>query len=194
MQPSAAIKNYIKAQETFSAKPYLDPPGNKIGQYSTAWGHLIRPNEKYLLNKVLTRAEGDAIFEKDVAAIAGELNGHISRPMTQDQYDGIFDLSYNAGSGSGAKVLVTWNNTGDSTKVADHIRQYNKAEKDGKKQPNPVLTKRRAYDANLFQNSVSLVNATEIIESLPPVKRNLILITVIGLIALILYYSLTEID
>jgi GH24 family phage-related lysozyme (muramidase) len=131
-------KQHVKGEESFSPTPYLDPPGNKDGRHSTGWGHQIRPNETYLMTKKLTRAEADVIFEKDAADVDTALNRQITRSLTQDQYDALFDLGYNAGTGSTAKVAATWNATGDSTMTAQHIKQFNKSKKNGQSTVNPV--------------------------------------------------------
>lgn len=150
MVGSEDIKKYIKGTELFRSRPYLDPPNNKKGQYSTGYGHLIRPHEKHLMYKTLTHAEAEEIFNNDIAAFEKDVNRAITRPVNQNQFDAALDLAYNAGSGAANKVLNTWNNTGDSTAVADHIKRFNKASG----VVHPGLVKRRQFDADLFTSGL----------------------------------------
>lgn len=152
MRGSAEIKDHIRREESFSPRPYLDPPGNRKGSYSTGFGHHILPSERAeLMNATLTRDQAEQIFQRDVAAKEAAIAPYIKRPMSQGMYDGILDLAFNAGEGSAIKVIDTWNKTGDINATAEHLKQFNHA--DGKVLP--ALVKRRAYDASLFSSDSS---------------------------------------
>lgn len=155
MQPSQTVINYIASTEGFSAHPYLDPPHNTQGKYSTGYGHQIQPNEQYLMSKVLTQADALAMLQKDLGYYQNQINPLFKRTPTQGVYDGIFDLAYNAGPGAAAKVIATWNTTGDTLATANHAKLYN--ESGGKINPN--LVARRQHDANLIQGFIASVEA-----------------------------------
>ena len=55
------LKKRIKKNEGFSLKPYKD----QLGFFTIGFGHLILPNEKYLLEKKINKIELEKIFTKD---------------------------------------------------------------------------------------------------------------------------------
>lgn len=157
MQPSSTLISFLKGQELFRSRPYLDPPRNTRGLHSTGYGHQIRPNEKYLYTKVLTEAEATAILLADVKDSTNNTNQALKRPASQGLFDALVDLSFNAGPGAMRKVANTWNTTGDIAKTAAHLQQYNKAEVNGALQPIQVLTNRRAHTAGWFSTAVGAI-------------------------------------
>ena len=55
------LKKRIKKNEGFSLKSYKD----QLGLFTIGFGHLILPNEKYLLEKKINKTELEKIFIKD---------------------------------------------------------------------------------------------------------------------------------
>lgn len=151
MQPSQSLINYLTSTEGFMPRPYLDPKGNTMGKYSTGFGHQIQPNEQYLMTKVLSRADATALLQKDLAYYVAAVNASIKRPVTQAQFDALVDFAYNDGTGAEAKVISTWNTTGDSTQTVQHLQEYVYANG----AINQNLIARRQYEANLFQGFVA---------------------------------------
>jgi lysozyme len=146
MQASASIIAYIAQQEGFVAHPYLDPPHNTKGLYSIGYGHQIQPGEAYFNNSTLTTVQAMALLNKDVAIRVNAVNSMLTRPVTQSQFDAFVDFAYNEGTGAAAKVVATWNATGDSTATAAHLLEYDISS--GSINPNLVV--RRAHEASLF--------------------------------------------
>jgi lysozyme len=146
LAPSVSLVGYITGDEGFAPKPYLDPPGNTKGQYSTGFGHQIQPNEQYLMKTVLTRPAAETLKQKDLSYITDSLNRMYTRQPNQGVYDGIFDVGYNAGTSAAAKVIQTWNATGDPAQTAAHAKLYIMA--NGR--VNAALVARRAHDAILI--------------------------------------------
>lgn len=159
MQPSANLVSYITSTEAFSPRAYLDPPGNTQGRKSIGYGHQIQPNESYLLTATLTPAQGEALKQKDLNNVAASINHLYTRTPTQGVYDGIFDVGFNVGPGAAAKVITTWNTTGDTVQTANHAKLYVIA--NGR--VNADLVARRAHDAILITGGTgaSLINAVE---------------------------------
>jgi lysozyme len=123
MYPSAEYIKYLKAAEVFSPRAYLDPKGNTYGQYSTAYGHLIGRNERYLIGKVFTEPEATALLMADLKQFIDATNAAIKRPVSQKQFEAMLDTAYNAGPGRMADIARVWNNTGS---VADTVTQIKK--------------------------------------------------------------------
>lgn len=115
--------NKLKNSEGFSFIAYADGKTDGKQNYSIGYGHQIRSNEAFLKNEVVSKQWGDTQMRKDIKPLEISINAN-SFNLTQDQFDALIDFGYNAGSGSLAKVLVTYAKTGDPVKVADHIKQY----------------------------------------------------------------------
>jgi lysozyme len=157
MGPSASLVSYITSTEAFAPRAYLDPPGNSQGRRSIGYGHQIQPNESYLLTATLTQAQAQVIKQKDLGYVASSINPYYKRTPTQGVYDGIFDVGFNAGPGAAAKVISTWNATGDTVQTANHAKEY--IISNGR--VNSDLVARRAYDAILIEGgaAASIISA-----------------------------------
>ena len=151
MQPSANIIAYIARTEQFSPRAYLDPPHNTAGKYSIGYGHQIQPNERNLLTATLTQAQAQSMLAKDLQYYVNSLNRDLKRPVSQDTFDGLLDFYYNDGTGAGAKVVQTWNATGDSTQLANHLKEYVYVHVGGQPQISQNLVARRGFEASLIQ-------------------------------------------
>ena len=65
-----SLKKRIKLNEGFSLKPYKD----QLGYLTIGYGHLILPNEEYLLNKKIKKKEFEKIFEQDFKKALNNFN------------------------------------------------------------------------------------------------------------------------
>lgn len=139
---------------------------NGVQQYSIGYGHQILPGEKYLLTTTLTKAQADAIFNKDLLTYEAAVN-RTKRALTQNQFDALVSFAYNAGTGALAKVLETWNATGDSVKTTDRMKLYNKWRKDGVLQVHQGLVSRRLKEAAIFLLSGVTEAAAEVKKKVP---------------------------
>lgn len=148
------------AIEQFSPKAYLDPPGNKHGQYSIGYGHLIQANERGLIKATWTKQQAQDQLVKDLAPKVAAVNKALKRPVDQNHADALYDFAYNAGEGNAAKVVGTWNATGDSTQLVNHIKQYIYVHVDDQPVKSAALIARRNYEANLIQGIGHAVSAT----------------------------------
>lgn len=157
MQASEYIRSKIKKQEGLMLHPYLDPPHNTKRLYSTGYGHQIQPGEKQLMNPI-TAEKAEALFNADLAIHEKAVAARLKRPATQGQFDALVDFSYNAGTGAAAKVVDTWNTTGDSLQVADHLRKYKYVTVGSEKRESKILVIRREFEATLF-TGLSYANA-----------------------------------
>lgn len=142
-------------------KKYADGMINGVQQYSIGYGHQILPGEKHLLTATLSKAQADAIFEKDLLKYETAVNA-TKRSLTQNQFDALVSFAYNAGTGAVAKVLETWNATGDSLKTTDRMKLYNKWRKGGVLQVHSGLVSRRLREASMFLNGVAEEIAEEV--------------------------------
>lgn len=161
MQPSANIIGYIARTEQFSPKAYLDPPHNTAGKYSIGYGHQIQPNERALLTATLTKAQAQSMLAKDLQYYASAVNASLKRPVPQDTFDALLDFAYNDGTGAEAKVVQTWNATGDSTQLVNHLKEYVYVHVNGQPVISQNLVARRGFEASLIQGLGFIVAEAE---------------------------------
>ena len=62
------LKKRIKKNEGFSLKPYKD----QLGHLTIGYGHLILPNETYLLKNKTNKPQLNAIFDQDFERALGD--------------------------------------------------------------------------------------------------------------------------
>ena len=62
------LKKRIKKNEGFSLKPYKD----QLGYLTIGYGHLILPNETYLLKNKTNKPQLNAIFDQDFERALGD--------------------------------------------------------------------------------------------------------------------------
>jgi len=69
------LKKRIKKNEGFSLKPYKD----QLGHLTIGYGHLILPNETYLLKNKTTKLQLNSIFDQDFERALGEYKRFIKQ-------------------------------------------------------------------------------------------------------------------
>ena len=69
------LKNRIKKNEGFSIKPYKD----QLGNLTIGWGHLILPDEKFLLKKNISKTTLNEIFTNDFKKSLKDFNNSLGQ-------------------------------------------------------------------------------------------------------------------
>ena len=69
------LKKRIKKHEGFSLKPYKD----QLGYLTIGYGHLILPNETYLLKNKTNKPQLNSIFDQDFERALGDYNRFIKQ-------------------------------------------------------------------------------------------------------------------
>lgn len=108
--------------EGFRSTAYPDGSSNGVQMYSIGYGHQIQPNEIYLLTATITEDQAQQLLLSDMQAIINQVLA-AGLTLTQGQMDALTDFGYNAGSGSLAKVLTTFANSGADSAAAE-MQQY----------------------------------------------------------------------
>lgn len=150
---SAQGRAMIKSFEGFSATAYPDYQG-----YSIGYGHQIVPGDGLNTSSVITRAQGDALFDADITKYEQAVTDNITTAVNQPQFDALVDFTYNVGIGNTKKAgagflgstLRSLINEGDFDAATGEFAKWNKA--GGKS--NASLVARRAAETNLFVNGV----------------------------------------
>lgn len=157
--PDEIIKRAMEKLQTFEGfearaykdSAYRDPKTGQIkNRYSIGYGHQILPGEEHLLQKTLTKEEATDLLKQDVAKHLGWRSA-VTRDISTNQAVALTLLEYNAGPAR-SKQVASLLNRGKVQEAADLFFSFTKSfsAKTGQYETLRGLTKRRAYERNLF--------------------------------------------
>lgn len=132
-----------------SVKAYRDPGTGHL-PITIGWGSTKGKDGKPIPEgTVMSQAEVDALFERDLAKYAGEVAKAIGNaPTSQRQFDACVSFAYNVGPSAFAKsTLLKKHKAGDFDGAAKEFGRWNRAA--GKVLAG--LTRRRAAEAQLYR-------------------------------------------
>ena len=112
------------------------------GLWTIGVGHLIKSDEQYLLNAVLTDQQVEDLFKSDLKWCDAAVMDSVRAPLNQNQMDALYSLCFNIGETAFRKSTVVRKlNENDLKGAADAILMWNKP---------AVLQKRRERERALF--------------------------------------------
>lgn len=126
------------------------------GYCTVGWGHLVRQASckvvgKRALKDFIPIAEAKRYFEEDVPKHEAYVKKAIKVPLHQYEFDALVSLAFNIGNiGVKAPNLCKLINKKDYENGPKEMLDINKITVDGKKVPEPGLTKRRNSEYQLF--------------------------------------------
>lgn len=143
--------NFIKNEEQFRSKPYLDSVGvPTIGFGSTVYmnGKAVTMKDKPITEAEATELLNHKLQSRYIPAVKSGLNVNV----TQNQFDALTSFIYNVGPGGTSSTLFKKINAGikDPDTIKYWFGVWNKGTVNGKKVELKGLTNRRAREANLF--------------------------------------------
>lgn len=106
MNIGAKGRKLIKSWETFIPYCYDDAKPKKpykggpvIGCLTIGYGHTAAAGAPIPeAGMVITKAEGDRIFEQDVSAVAKQVSKLVTVKLTQEQFDALVSFEFNTGA------------------------------------------------------------------------------------------------
>jgi GH24 family phage-related lysozyme (muramidase) len=152
-----SLADSIMKFEGVRKKAYRDIAGNlTIGA-----GHLIRPGENF--QGGINDQQISQLLSQDIGSARGWVQKLVKAKLNQNQRDALTDFIFNVGSGKFAgSTLLRDVNQGDFQGAAKEFMRWNKAKINGTYQVVPDLSRRRQYEADLFQKPVTLQQETNI--------------------------------
>jgi lysozyme len=145
----------IEGQEGLRLNAYLDSAGvPTIGWGSTRYADGTRVK---IGDKLKDQAAADQLFLTTLKGYESDIERMIKVPITQNQFDALLSLHYNTGCITASVcTLRTKLNTGDYLGAASQFLVWNKSKnpKTNISEPNPVLTRRRQIEYNLFVKDI----------------------------------------
>lgn len=140
--PSPELIDQVKASEKLCLTPYVDLAG-----YTTwGWGHKGKPGEQ--VPQIITEQDALALLDADLHIAGAAVREHVTIDMTQSQFDGLTDFTFNLGAGAlaGSTMLRLFNNS-DFEGAALECRKWDHAHVRGHLVEERGLKIRREWDA-----------------------------------------------
>jgi lysozyme len=129
---------FITEEEGYRNKAYKDSKG----LWTIGVGHLIKSDEKHLINATLTDEEVEELLRSDLRWCSEAVESSVRVPLTQSQFDALYSLCFNIGEGAFKKSTVVKRiNENDLKGAAEAILMWNKP---------AVLIPRRKREKALF--------------------------------------------
>jgi lysozyme len=123
--------------EGFRTKAYQD----SNGKWTIGVGHLIRPQDRYMLHRELSEAEVIGLLHQDLKKCSDALESAIKVMVNRTQADALHSLCHNIGPDRMIRSeVIYYLNQGDKQKAADAFMNWT----------TPGLKKRRQAERALF--------------------------------------------
>lgn len=114
-------------------QPYQDV----VGVWTVCWGHT---GKDIILGKTYTKAECQALLDKDLNIVARQINPYINAPIPETMRGALYSFVYNVGAGNfKTSTLLRKINQGDSKGACEQLRRWTYA---GGKQWKGLITRR----------------------------------------------------
>ena len=134
----------IKSYEKLRLKAYLPTPDDV---WTIGWGHT---GSDVVEGLVWTRERADEAFLEDTALVEKCVNGAVTLPLTQNEFDACCSLCFNIGCGAfKGSTLAKKLNASDLAGAEAEFKRWNRQA--GKELAG--LTRRRAQEAVLFETA-----------------------------------------
>jgi lysozyme len=160
MKLSKAGADLIKKYEGFKLTAYLCP----ANVWTIGWGHTGNVKK----GQVITQAQADALFDKDIQRFVDAVNQAVKVEVTQNQFDALVSFAYNCGVGALQKsTLLEYVNKRQFSKAAAEFDRWTK----GKGKVLPGLVRRRDEEQALFLSLVNEEKSETNIELIREIKR-----------------------
>lgn len=142
MRTSVKGRELITAAEGVHLRTYVCP----AGKYTIGVGHLVKPGESF--PDGITMGQAQEMLSQDLAGAERAVNGLVTAPINQAQFDALASFVFNLGEGALTRsTLLKRINRSDMTGAAAEFGKWVLA--DGKALPG--LVRRRKAEAALFK-------------------------------------------
>jgi len=133
---------FITGFEGKRHKAYKDSKG----LWTIGVGHLIKPNEKWMLSATLTDQQVEDLFKDDLRWCGDALMSSVRVPLNQNQQDALYSLCFNIGEANFKNSEVVFKlNQNDYNGAANAFMHWVTP---------PVLRPRREKERELFLRAI----------------------------------------
>lgn len=117
MSVSQKGQDFIKGYEKLSLTVYDAHPPH--GDWTIGYGHKVESNDV----PPITKEQAEKLFSQDVARMAAHVNSDLKVSVTQNQFDALVSLRFNAGANNVTPPVSDLNRTGHAT-MEDFTNHY----------------------------------------------------------------------
>jgi len=117
-QVSQQGQDFIKGYEQLRLAPYDANPGH--GDMTIGYGHKIKKGETF---GTITKGHAESLFAADVSTMAAHVSADLRVGVTQNQFDALVSLRFNAGPFAVTPPVSDLNSTGHAT-MSDFTQHY----------------------------------------------------------------------
>lgn len=147
--------NLVKHFEGLYLNAYLCPAGVP----TIGYGHTAGVK----MGQTITTAQADDLLQADLTAAAAQVDKLVTVPLTPQQRGALASFVFNLGAGSlQSSTLLRLLNQGDYEGAAGQFGRWVYATVNGVKTQLPGLVKRRAAEADLFEDSTAPLPQAEV--------------------------------
>lgn len=137
-------QDFIKGYESLRLTAYDAHPGH--GDMTIGYGHKIKKGETF---GTITKADAEKLFAADVSQMAAHVSHDLKVSVTQNQFDALVSLRFNAGPFAVTPPVSDLNSTGHAT-MEDFTKHYVTAGGEFMQ----GLANRRAAEWNIFSRGI----------------------------------------
>jgi lysozyme len=140
--------DFLIELEGLKAQAYKDT----ADKWTIGIGHLIKPSEKELMYRVLSKPEAVALAYEDLRTTEALVNRLVKVPLNQQQYDALVIFAFNIGTQFQTSTVLRLLNEGNYKEACMHLDDWVKVTKGGRRVFSQGLQNRRDEEQELFFN------------------------------------------
>jgi GH24 family phage-related lysozyme (muramidase) len=140
--------DFIKKHEKLRLKPYDASGKRHAGDWTIGYGHKIKAGENF--SNGITKQRALSLLKQDVQTAVGEVNAGLRVSVSQNQFDALVSLAFNAGPGSVAVNHEMMRAINLGWVHEENFTQYDKVTVNGEKEVSPGLLRRREEEWQMF--------------------------------------------
>jgi RHS repeat-associated protein len=147
-------RDFLKDKESLKLKAYDLKDGRITIGYGTSWSYSESP---YKVGDEITREQAEKYFDDAMDAYSKKLNSVLKVNLSQNQFDALIIFLYNTTSPDNdwsQNHTIKLINEGNFEEAVNNMSLFTKATINGKKTELPGLVKRRAWERNIWENSI----------------------------------------
>jgi lysozyme len=167
MKTSASGRKFIEVEEESGvAKTHAYNDGT--GTWTIGFGHTSAAGlPRVYPGMVITVEQADAILGSDLASVEADVNHHVNRQLTQNQFDALVSFDFNTGALDRSGLLQLINKgVNDSGEIASAFEAWRFAHIRGAMEP--ILLGRRQREARVYNTPEPVVQAAPTPEPAAP--------------------------
>ncbi len=149
MNNYSILDSTINALRSFEGVKYTAYK-DSAGRWTIGVGHLIRPQEGYLMNAPINDLTVNALLRQDAKIAADAVNRLVHVELRQSQFDALVSFTFNLGSGALTNSSLLRDINAGVPVIEKLFTDWDKVHIDGKLEEVEGLKERREKEYQMF--------------------------------------------